>query len=159
MDSVASANHWGELIFPCLATNHLPKLLDIGEQNISRLHHLDGECGIDDIAAGETEMKPTAGRRANIFSDIGSERDDIMVESSLEFLASFDAESSTGFHTSKITFRHDACRAKGFAREKLDLKPNLEFSLFAPDFPHCRARVALNHGVTLETVCDDVEGL
>src|SRR6266550_2167110 len=102
-------------------------------------------------------MEPAAGGRANVLGDIGREGDDVMIESAFQFLTALDSESSPGLHSNQVLLRHNACRAKGFAGEKFDLQPELQLALFAPDFPHGRARVALNHGLRIETVSPDVE--
>src|SRR5437764_8304026 len=157
MNAMAAANHGCELIFFRFESDGLAQLFDIGEQNVRRLHHLDGEGRINDVAAGQAEMKPATGGRANVLRDIGRESDDVMVESAFQFLATLDTESRPGLHPSEVILRHNARRAKGLTGEKFDLQPDLQLALFAPDFPHGRPRVALNHGLRLETLWPDVE--
>src|SRR6266446_1883351 len=136
MNAMAAANHGRELIFFCLESDDLAQPLDIGEQNVRRLHHLDAKGGVNDVAASEAEMEPAAGRRANVLRDIGHEGDDVMVEGAFEFLTTLYTERRPGLHPSQVIFWHDARGAKGFAGEQFDLQPDLELALFAPDFPH-----------------------
>ena len=56
------------------------------------LDHLHGEGGVDDVAAGEAEMQPAAGRVVDVLGDIGREGDDVVVERALEFLAAVETE-------------------------------------------------------------------
>src|SRR5256885_1705293 len=96
-------------------------------------------------------MEPAAGGRADIFRDVGREGDDIMVQGPLQFATTLDVESSARPNPLVILFGHDSLDAKRFAGEKFDLQPELELSLFAPNFAHGRTRVALNHGQTVST--------
>ena len=56
------------------------------------MHHLHGEGGIDDIAAGQAEMQPAAGRFTDVLRDVGGESNDVVVKGALEFFAAVDAE-------------------------------------------------------------------
>jgi hypothetical protein len=145
MNPVAAANHGRELMFARLRSNHLPKFLNIADQNVRRLHHLDRERGIDDVAAGEAEVKPATRLAVDVFCDVGGERDNVVVQRALEFLAAVEAEGGFRLHLLKVGFRNDALLDKRFGGKQLDLQPNLQLALLGPDVPHLGAGITLNH--------------
>src|SRR5882672_3822888 len=104
MDAMAAANHGDELKFPGLGSDCLPKRSQIFEQDIGGLNHLDGESSVDNIAAGQAKMEPTAGGLANVFGDVCCERDDVVVENPLQFLAALQRKDSASFHLSEVFF-------------------------------------------------------
>ena len=108
VDAVAAADHRRELVFARLAGDDFAQGLDIGNENVRRLRHLHGEGGVDDIAAGQAEMQPAAGGRADVFGDVGGEGDDVVIEGLLQFLAAFDAEGGLGLHLGEIR-RRERC--------------------------------------------------
>src|ERR1051326_1140168 len=139
MDTMAAANHGDELEFPGFGRDDFSKGADVIEQNVGGLDHLDGESSVDNVAAGEAKMQPAAGRLADVFGDVGCESDDIVVEGLLKFLAALDGERGAGFHLGEVFLGEETLSAEGFASEKLDLKPDFELALFAPDFAHFSA--------------------
>src|SRR5712672_2947012 len=102
-------------------------------------------------------MKPSTGRSADIFGDIGSEGDDIVIEGALKFLAAFEVKTGARFHLAQVPLGDQALLGERFAGQQLDAQPNFQFSLFAPDFAHRRPRITLYHERTLETASRDVE--
>jgi hypothetical protein len=48
------------LIFTGLGGDDLAQGFDVGDEDVGGLHHLDGEGSVNNIAAGEAEMKPAA---------------------------------------------------------------------------------------------------
>ena len=110
VNAVAAPNHRGELKFPRLGGNDLPERLDIRNQNVGRLRHLDGKGGIDDITAGQAKVQPAAGGRANIFGDIRGEGNDVMVERAFQFLAPFKLNAARAFICAKSFFGTNPCR-------------------------------------------------
>src|SRR5207249_3515063 len=102
VDAVAAANHGCELIFPGLGGDGFAEGADVFEEQASRLHHLDGEGGIHNVAAGQAKVEPAAGGRADVFGDVGREGDDVVVEDAFQFLAAFQAEGGAGLHLVEI---------------------------------------------------------
>ena len=64
--------------------------------------------------------------------------------------APLHAERGAALDLLKILAGHQPLGAERFAGEQFDLQPDFELALFAPDFPHHRAGVALNHGLTVK---------
>ena len=102
-------------------------------------------------------MQPPAGGRADVLGDVGGEGDDVVIDSALDLLAPLHGERGARLDLLEVLARHQPFGAERFAGEEFDLQPDFELALFAPDFPHHRARVALNHGPTLKSPARDVE--
>src|SRR5215510_992700 len=126
---MTAANHRRQHVLASLFADDLAKLLEIRNENISGLGHLDREGCIDHVAAGETKMQPATGRGADVFGDVCGEGDYIMVERFLQFLAAIDGERGLATHLLEILLRDDPLIDQRFGREQLDAKPNLELSL------------------------------
>ena len=149
MDAMRAADHRrvAMLIRPCADRPH--ELLEILQNHVAGVAHLQGEGGIDDIRRGEAEMEPAAGWRADVFSDVCGKGDDVVVEGFLQLLATFQAEGGFGLHLFEIPFRHQPLTAEGFGGKQFDLQPDFQFALLAPKLAHLRARITLNHAPTL----------
>src|SRR5436190_1107475 len=113
--------------------------------DVGGLDHLYREGCINDITAGETKVKPAAGGRTDVFRHIGREGDDIVVERAFELFTAVQTQGGARLDLLEIFFGDQAIDGKGFTGEQLNLEPDFEFALFAPDFPHHRPRVALDH--------------
>jgi hypothetical protein len=138
VDAMAAADHGGEAVLARLGRDDFSQGLDVGNEDVGRLRHLDGKGGVPDVAAGEAEVQPAAGGRADVFGDVGGERDDVVVECAFEFLATIHGKRRPGFHPRKILFWHQSLSGEGFGGEQFDLEPDFQLALFAPDFPHLR---------------------
>src|SRR5438046_1809983 len=138
---MTAANHRREPMFPGFGSNDWKQSFHVFKKDVGRLHHLNRKRGIDHIAAGQPEMEPAAGGRADVFGDVGGKGDDIVVKSAFKLLATVETEFGPSFYLRQIFFRDYALRAKRFTGEQFNLQPDLEFALFAPDFPHDRAGV------------------
>ena len=91
MDAVAAADHRRELVLAWrLAATTLRSALTSSMSMSARLHHLHGEGGVDNIAAGQAEVEPAAGGRADVLGDVGGEGDDVVVERALQLFAALD---------------------------------------------------------------------
>src|SRR5438552_3028746 len=152
VNAMTSPNHWSVPVLPGFGRNSLTQLFHVVNKNVRRLRHLKGKSGVNHVAARQAEMEPTAGGRANVFSDVRRKGDDIMVEGALEFLATIEIKGRARLHLSQILFWNQALRRESFTGKQFDLQPDFEFALLAPDFPHDRAGVPLNHGLTLRTL-------
>src|SRR5258705_5943506 len=151
MNAMAAANHRRELMFPGLAGDNLPQSPDVFDEDVRRFQHLHGEGRVHDVAAGQAEVEPAAGRCADVFGDVGSEGDNVVIEGAFEFLASVHVESGPGLHLREVFFGHQALSAERLAGKQFDLQPDFELALVAPDFPHRGARVTLNHSGKVRT--------
>ena len=58
---MAAANFRSEFVFARLVGNNSSQFREIVQKHVGRLDHLHRKGRINDIAAGEPEMKPAAG--------------------------------------------------------------------------------------------------
>jgi hypothetical protein len=150
VDAVAAADHRRELMFLGPGGDRLAQHLDILDEHAGRLHHLHREGGIPHVAAGQAVVQPPVGGRADVLGDVGRESDDVVVKRALKLLAPLNAERGAGLDLPEILPGHQPLGAERFAGEQFDLQPDFQLALFAPDLPHERARVTLNHGPTVK---------
>ena len=80
VNAVAAADHRRELVLARLFGDDLAQRLDVRDQHVGGLRHLHGEGGVANVAAGQAEMEPAAGGRADVFGDVGGEGDDVVIE-------------------------------------------------------------------------------
>ena len=141
---MAAADHRGELVLLRADGDGLSQGEEVGFEQIAGLEHLDGDGRVEKVGGGEALVNPTRGR-ADIFSNILEERDDIVVRAFLDFADFFDVESSLRADFCGVGFRDRAEFGHRFAGEGLDLEPDFEFSLFGPNGPHFRQGIAFDH--------------
>src|SRR5581483_6413324 len=91
-------------------------------------------------------MKPSARGRIDVLRHVGGKSDYIVVQRALELLATFERKCGLVLHAGKILARDKSLSAEGFAGEQLDLQPDFQLALLAPNLPHFRPRIPLNHG-------------
>src|SRR5208282_4347054 len=129
----------------------------VGNENVRALHHLDGECGVNDVAAGQPEMEPAAGPVVDFLGDGGGEADDVVVERFFQFLLAHNQTGQIGepfvsaaFHFGEVRTRHDPFPNERLAGEQFDLEPETELVLVGPDGSHLRSGITRNHGTSLK---------
>ena len=153
VDAVAAADARREFVFlgaPVAMDGQ--QLLHVGDEDVRALHHLDGEGGVNDVAAGQAEMEPAAGVVVDFFGDGGGEADDVVIERLFQFLLARDEAGQIGepfvraaFDFGEIGARHDAFLDQCLAGEQFDLQPEPELVFVGPDGPHFRSGIARNH--------------
>ena len=112
VDAVAASDHRGELVPARLGGNDFAQAFHVGDENLHRLTHLHGKCGVDDIAARQPKVQPATRRFADVLADVGGECDDVVVERALEFAAARDAERRLGLHLPEVRLGHEALAAE-----------------------------------------------
>ena len=85
VDPVAAADAGREFVFVRAALNHRQQLFYVRNQEVGALLHLHGVSGVPHVAAGQSEMKPAAGRVIDFLRHRGREADDVMVQDFFEF--------------------------------------------------------------------------
>ena len=153
VDSVAATNAGRQHVLLRPAGDDLAQFLHLGDEEVRALDHLHGEGGIDDVAAGEAEVEPSARRVVDPLGDGGGEADDVMVEGLFEFLLAFDQLRwmavkvvRAGFDPLEVGLGHDAFVDERLGDEEFDLQPDPELVFVGPDGAHGRTRIPLNHG-------------
>jgi len=133
---MAAPDHRSVFEFVGFLFNDLKQLLDVGNENVGGLGHLHGKGRVDDVAAGQAEVEPAAGWRADVLAHVGREGNDVVVEGSLQLAAAVDGKIRPGFHQIEVLLGDDSLGDEGFRGQQFNLQPNLELALFAPDVPH-----------------------
>jgi len=107
---------------------------------------LEAERGVDDIAARQSKVQPTARSPIDLFSHSGREGDHVMVESLLKLPGPLRESFRVGaggfnarFERLGLVGRHRSVFGQRSAGQQFDLEPNTELVLLTPDFPHGRA--------------------
>src|ERR1043166_938873 len=90
VDAVTAADAGRVQLLPGAPRDDLSQLRHVREQEVRALDHLHGERSVDDVAAGEAEMKPATGGVIDSFGDGGGEGDHVVVERLFEFFLTFD---------------------------------------------------------------------
>jgi hypothetical protein len=146
VDAVAAADAGRELVFARLFGDGGAQGLHVLKQDVRRLHHLDGERSIADVAAGQAEMEPAAGRAFDFLGNGGGEGDDVVIEDFLQFLLPRHEAGQigkplfrAGFDFGEVGFGHDAFSDERFGSEEFDLQPEAKLVFIRPDGPHFRA--------------------
>ena len=143
VDAVAAADAGREfdILRACWAMDGQQRL-HVGNEDVRALHHLHGERGVNDVAAGEAEMEPAAGVVVDFFGDGGGEADDVVVERLFQFLLARDEAGQVGkplvragFDFGEIGARHDAFLDQGLAGEQFDLQPEAELVFVRSRWP------------------------
>ena len=132
VDAVAAADAGRELVFLArLAAMTLRSAFTSAMRMSADLHHLHGEGGVDDVAAGQAEMEPAAGGVVDVFGDGGGEGDDVVVERLFQFALARDEAGqigepfvAAGLDLREILGGHDAFLDQRFAGEQFDLQPD-----------------------------------
>ena len=117
VNAMASPDHRRELVFARPSCDHFAQCFDVGNEKVGRLDHLHRKAGIHDVTARQTKVQPAAGGRADVFSDICSEGENVMVECFFEFFAALHIEGRTRLHDLEIFSRHHAFLHERFTRE------------------------------------------
>ena len=112
----------------------------IVDKDVRRLRHLYRQGGIDNIG-GREPFVDMARSRADVFGDIGGERDDIVIGRALDLADAFDIEFRATLDGREV-FPWNLAR---LASQNLDLKPDGELVLLRPDIAHHLAAVSPNH--------------
>ena len=114
VNAVAAPHHRRELEAQCLFSNDLPQFFQIFQKQIGRGRHLKGKGGVDHVAAGQAEVKPTTGGRADVFRDVGGKSKEVVLQRALQFPTTSKRERGFLPHCLKIFGGHHSLLRQGF---------------------------------------------
>src|SRR5208282_1607666 len=133
VDAVAAANAGRELVFARLFGNGSAQALHVRNEEVRRLHHLNSERGVNDIAAGQAKVEPATGLILDFFSDGFGEGNHVVVQGFFQLLLAGNQTGQiskplfrTALYFGEIGARHDALPDERFAGEQFDLEPEAE---------------------------------
>ena len=148
MDAVAAADHRGEFVLLGPRGDRLQELLQVLEQDIGRLDHLDRQGGVEQVGRGESAVDPS-GRLADMDGDFLEEGDHVVIRPLLDLADLVDAEGSLIADRLGILLGDDSDLGHPFAGKGLDFEPDFQFPLLRPNGAHLGAAVAIDHPETL----------
>ena len=128
------------------------QFVEVGQQDVGGLGELDGEAGVEHVAARHAEMDEAA-VRPDLLGEPGQEGDHVMARLALYFVDAFHVCRAHGGERRFAAFAYDAGRLGGdFAKlghgvrgQGLDAEPDAVAVLWRPDGDHGGAGVTGNH--------------
>ena len=152
MNAMAAADAGRELMLVGAASDHREEFLDVGDEQVGRLHHLHGKGGVDDVAAGQAEVQPSAGGIIDLLGDRGGEANDVVIQRLFQFLGTGrqgggvgEAAIGPSLHPEEVRLGNHAGLHQRLAGQKFDPEPDAQPVLVGPDRPHFGTRITLNH--------------
>ncbi len=109
--------------------------LDVSNQAICRAHHAHALGGINNVRRCEAEVD-VARLRADVLSQVGGESHHVVAKRLLELFDAFDAEFCPAPNGLKGVAGHFSLLGPCLADQQLDLEPDFEFRLIAPEGVH-----------------------
>ena len=121
--------------------NRLGQRVEILQDHVARLAHLQRLRGVDDVRRGHAEVQP-ARRRADLLGDGRREGDDVVLRDLLDLFDASDVEGAALADVARGFGRDDAGGRHRFGGGRLHEQPGLVAALVAPDAAHLGVRVA-----------------
>ena len=153
--AVRPADHRRAPMLEGALADRLGQPVEILQDDVARLAHLQRLRGVDDVRRGQAEMQP-AGRRTDLLGDRGGEGDDVVLGGLFDFFDAGDVEGAALADVARGLGRNDAGGRHRFGGRRFDEQPGLVAALVAPDAPHLRVRVAwiISYSVTAKDTKD-----
>ena len=153
MHAVRASDHRRASMLQRPGVNGLHQPIEIGEEQVARLAHLDRLRGVDDVGGGQAEVQP-ARRGADMLGHGGRERDDVVLGDFFDLLDARDVEGAAFADVARRIGRDDSRPRHGLGCGHFDLQPGLVLPLVAPDATHFRMRITPDH-LSEITLVDD----
>ncbi len=144
MDAMAAADRRRQLVLEGALFQRGEQGVDIGDEEVGRLHELEVETGVKDVGRRHPLMQE-AGLRPYFFRDRGEEGDDIVLHLALDFIDAGDLEIPAIPDGLRRLLRNEAELGHRLRRQGLDLEPDAESGFRLPDASHFGSAVAGNH--------------
>ena len=148
MDAVAAADGRRVLVLDRAALQGGQQRVEIGQQQVGRLGHLDGQRRVEHVRRGHA-LVDEAGVRTDIFGQVGQEGDDVVLGLALDLIDPVDVELALLPDGLGGGARDHSQFGLGIAGMGLDLEPDAELVFRFPDTGHFRAAIARNHRSSL----------
>lgn len=123
MDAVAATDHRGEFVLFGPGGYRHEKFLQILEQDVGRLDHLDGQSGIEQIGGGESPVNP-AGWLTDMGGDLLEEGYHVMIRTLFDLTHLLNAEGSLLTDRFGILLGEDPELGHPFTGQRLDFEPD-----------------------------------
>ena len=150
VDRVGAAHHRRVRLGPGTGHEHGDEPLGIGQQDRPGGAQLEGQPGVDDVAAGQPEMQ-VATLRTDRLGDLRHEGDDVVVGRALDLDDPLDVDRAPRLERLQRLGRDLAAAGLGAGDRELDLEHRLEAGALGPQRAHLGQRVAPDHVPTPAT--------
>ncbi len=158
MDAVAAADGRRVFMLEGAPLQRRQQRIEIGQQQIRRVLQLHRKSGVEHVARGHALMhEPRLG--ADMFGEVGQERDHVVMRLALDLVDAFDIEGAVLPDCPRRALRDNPEASLRVAGMGLDLEPDPEAVFRLPDPGHLRAAVARDHGGGFCAVGSGTSGL
>ena len=142
--AVRATNHRCAAMFGRSPANRLQQRVDVVENDVAGLSHLQGECGIEHVGRGQTEMQPP-GRRTDALGHSGRKRDHVVLRRALDLVDAGGIHAGLLPQRPGVGFGDDARRREGVGGREFDVQPRLITPGVGPNRAHLRVGIPGNH--------------
>ena len=149
VDAVGPPDHRRVPMLERPVADGLGQRVEIAQNEIARLAHLDRLRGVDDVGGGHAEVQPPR-RGPHVLGDRRRERNHVMLRRLLDLFDARDVEGAALADVARGLGRHDAGGGHRVGRGGLHEQPGLVSTLVAPDPPHVGVGVPGNHLFEIE---------
>ena len=118
--------------------------IEIGQQQVACLAHLQREGRVDHVGGGHAEVQP-ARRRPDVLGDGGREGDDVVLGGAFDLVDPCRVDRSPLDDVAGRVGRHETVRRHRAGRGRFDAQPGVVLTLVAPEATHRGGCVAGNH--------------
>ena len=151
VDRVGPAHHHRGGFRASPGDEHGQQPVAVEQQPLPGGAQLEREPGIDDVAAGQTEVE-VATLGADRFGDLADEGDDVVVGRALDLGDPLDVDPGTRLERGEGVRRDLAAGGLGARDRELDAEHRLEPGGVRPDRAHLGERVARDHRAAVPAV-------
>ncbi len=144
VDAVGPAHHQRVGLAPRSDDQGRDQAVAVAKEERPRVAELEGERGVDDVAARQAEME-IAALRPDRLRDLADERDDVVVGRLLDLGDPVRIDGCPRLDRGERVGGDGATGRLGAADRELDAEHRLEPGALRPDRAHLRERVALDH--------------
>ena len=143
VNAVRATDHRRHSMFEGSLANRFGESIEIPQDDVARLAHLQGLRRVDDVGRGHAEVHPP-GRLADFLGNGRRERNHVVLRDLLYFFDASDVECAALANVAGGLGRDDAGSRHGFGSRRFHEQPRLVSTLVAPDSTHFRVCVALD---------------
>ncbi len=144
VNAVRAPDHNGVAMLQRPFLQHVEQRIQILQNEVQRLGHLDGQGGIHDVGRGQTHMEKSRIRSRGIRERF-QKGDDVVLGDLLDLRDPFRIDPRGAAEAGGDAARHLTGAFQRFAGPQLDFQPDLVLVREIPDGLHARQSVAVNH--------------
>ena len=148
MDAVGPPGHERPGVLPGQPDGDADQPVELLEEEARRLPHLQRQAGVEDVGRRHPVVQVPGGR-ADAARHVVEEGGDIVAGPALDLRDPLGVEGSFGFDHVEVGLRDLTRQRPRLGRQDLDAQPVGEPGLLAPDGPHPRPGIPLDHAVAV----------